>query len=399
MVLFSFSSVQAWWNPSYGYRYPIIANSIEEYPLSVNDTFGISNEIIWSYIGNDSYVYCENSGCSSGAIAIADETQQKYWEKESSKTGNSPTSVWSNSGIVLHFTNDYNDSSANNYKGTLTGSFDYTPGLFGEALNSTDGSGDYIDFGDKTDVEIMGNWALQSWINLRSIGGGSDNYIASDDEIIGGVYDYGWQLSADTVNYLRFSINYGSNVNICDGGEFPINKWVLVTVVRLNQTTGNRILMYYNDTIQCNIPENCGVQFNNNAPLKIGTDWSNYPEATFNGAIDEFRIYNRALSLDEIKTDYYNGINKMTRLGTEETLTPTTTTTTAVTTTTTTTIPCNCQELTQRVGTLEQEVNDLKNRTLTIEDMIKSLKNYVNMIICQLLPKGLMKEVKCPVYS
>ncbi len=83
---------------------------------------------------------------------------------------------------------------------------------------------------------------------------------------------------------------------------------------------------------------------------------------------------------------------------TTTTTSTTSTTTTVITTSTTTTIPCNCEELTERVETLEQEVNDLKTRASTIESIITSLKNYVNIIICQLLPKGLMKEVSCPVY-
>jgi len=75
-----------------------------------------------------------------------------------------------------------------------------------------------------------------------------------------------------------------------------------------------------------------------------------------------------------------------------------TTTTTITTTSTTTTIPCNCSELKEKVNTLEQEINNLKGRMTIVESAITSLKNYVNLIICQLLPKGLVKGMTCPVY-
>ena len=45
-----------------------------------------------------------------------------------------------------------------------------------------------------------------------------------------------------------------------------------------------------------------------NAHLFIGQDgWNNI----FNGTIDEVKIYNRALSAEEIKADYEGGVNSM----------------------------------------------------------------------------------------
>jgi hypothetical protein len=50
-------------------------------------------------------------------------------------------------------------------------------------------------------------------------------------------------------------------------------------------------------------------------------------------------------------------------------------------------------------------VNGLNNRLTTVEtsitgmlSRITQLENYVSMIICQLLPKGLVKGMSCPVY-
>jgi hypothetical protein len=48
-------------------------------------------------------------------------------------------------------------------------------------------------------------------------------------------------------------------------------------------------------------------------------------------------------------------------------------------------------ELNNRITTVETSITGMLNR-------ITQLENYVNMIICQLLPKGLVKGMTCPVY-
>ena len=77
-----------------------------------------------------------------------------------------------------------------------------------------------------------------------------------------------------------------------------------------------------------------------------------------------------------------------------------TTTTTVPTTIVTTTATTTSTIITTTISydELVERIEDLENRTTTLESIVNSLKNYVNLIICQLLPKGLMKEVTCPVY-
>jgi parallel beta-helix repeat protein len=80
------------------------------------------------------------------------------------------------------------------------------------------------------------------------------------------------------------------------------------------------------------------------------------------------------------------------------------TTTSTVPTTITTTVPTTVTTTSTIITTtisydeLVERIEDLENRTTTLESIVNSLKNYVNKIICDLLPRGLMKDVTCPVY-
>jgi hypothetical protein len=53
----------------------------------------------------------------------------------------------------------------------------------------------------------------------------------------------------------------------------------------------------------------------------------------------------------------------------------------------------------EEVSILKTTISTIQGQILALESIINNLKYYVNLIICQLLPKGLMKEVSCPVYS
>jgi len=90
-----------WWNSTFSYRYPIsnIQNGTVTEPIAVNDTAGIQGDVIWAYINNQSYVYSTESG-PAGDIAVANDTTEKYWENESSRSGNQPTLVWNQVGRV-----------------------------------------------------------------------------------------------------------------------------------------------------------------------------------------------------------------------------------------------------------------------------------------------------------
>jgi hypothetical protein len=70
-------------------------------------------------------------------------------------------------------------------------------------------------------------------------------------------------------------------------------------VVGVRDTTDGELRIYIDTNLENNINDNASINTNNGHPLAIGA-FSEIPGRNFNGAIDDIRIYNRALSENEI---------------------------------------------------------------------------------------------------
>ncbi len=303
---------QEWWNNSYPYRYPIISDLAKEYPLSVNDSFGISNNIIWSYIGDDSYVYCENSGCGSGLVAIANETNQKYWENETSRTGNNPTSVWDSNYVgIWHFGecsgSTFYDSTNNGNNGNMNSGIYNPDGKFGCA-GFTDGSDDKLtiphssslNLGQTTDSYTIDFWVkIYEWDGIRPV---------TLIEKLGPFTVY--VLSADHPN--AYAIQFYMCSQYCNSlTRLELNKWYHIGLVK-NYTT-HKLYIYLNGSEDVNCPYTNSYTSNNDIDIGYSAVQT-YSKIM----IDELRISNTSRDADYFSTVYKNGINTLTRLGAEE---------------------------------------------------------------------------------
>ena len=181
------------------------------------------------------------------------------------------------------------DSSANGYNGTTAAS-NWTVGKIGNAANFN-GSSDYINMDGPPLSKISGNkLTLTAWVKPNNLTGGK--YIFSKN----GPY------------FLRIN---GSNL----AGDIYTGSWAAVTGTKILTTSWNYTALVYNGSI---INLYVDGQFDNSVSKtgdlvtdgchQIGryndggcsSGVGNY----FNGAIDEARIYNRALSAAEIQQNY-----------------------------------------------------------------------------------------------
>ena len=192
------------------------------------------------------------------------------------------------------------DSSGNNNNGTLINmdpATDWVDGKIGYALDF-DGSNDYVNCGNDTSLNITGNITIILWIKPIVAGEGGPNagLVCKAESGV----DWSWQLRYNTPgggNYMGFHFN----------GNPEGSTWVSVQQ-NLSSEEWHHIAATYNGSnIKCYL--NGSVKDTNqisaitgsNANLFIGQDgWNN----TFNGTIDEVKIYDRALSADEIMADY-----------------------------------------------------------------------------------------------
>jgi len=188
------------------------------------------------------------------------------------------------------------DSSFYNNHGTIYGAT-WTDGKFGKAL-SLDGVDDYgkvphtesLKFTNKDELTVM------AWIYLKGLTGNHQMIVCKG--LVPGYWLY-WKFDE---NYWRFLIADGTNYLYAQYYDLnPLNKWLQLVGVYSNNT----VMLYVNGEKK---DENTKTltDFTLTENLLIGKN--PYDTYYFNGTIDEVRIYNRALSEEEIKMLYYNRI-------------------------------------------------------------------------------------------
>jgi len=310
--LFSLEPNWAWWDAGYPYRYQIYNNhTTTEYTLSVNDTGLVGgNQIIWSSLINDSYIYCEESGCSSGLIAIANETNEKNWENESSKTGNNPTEIWKDYVAVYHLTEANSIDSTLRSNGTAGGDPTVVTGLFGNGLEM-DGVGDYVDIDNIVNYfGSHGSFTVEFWVKptrewnattgtmgLGSHAGGrADIWYNSHN---GAISMLSWDGSAEHTIYYTM--------------DFLKDTWYYVVFTFDSGTKDAKI--YING--EWKVTE-ANYDWENHATPRgcIGGDYDGSPSSY--GVYDEYKFSNTTRDLAYIQVNYYNGLGNMTTIGSEE---------------------------------------------------------------------------------
>ncbi|KKU57248.1 MAG: hemagglutination activity domain protein [Parcubacteria group bacterium GW2011_GWA2_47_12] len=206
------------------------------------------------------------------------------------------------------------DVSGNGNHGTLTNGPKKTIGKLGQALNF-DGVDDYVfvnDPGDSSvlDFDTSSTITMSAWIRKSSIT--SYPLIVTKGRSNGSYTNYAIRSGDGTGSERKFSFFYRNSANtawhVYDtvSNVFEVGNWYHVAV-SYTFGTGSSIKMYINGV---EMPGGWVAGTGNDAPLVgnyqlwIGDDNAN---SEFHGLIDEVRVYNRALSADEIKRLYKIG--------------------------------------------------------------------------------------------
>ncbi len=191
------------------------------------------------------------------------------------------------------------DSSDNGHDGTLMGDAHFVPGLFDEALE-LDGDGDYVVIdgykgivGDGTNTPAF---SITAWIRKQGPVGG-------DGEIVG------WG-NTGTGNRMEFRFNSGNNrVRIESGGgnaqndtELTTGQWHHVAItVRENSTYESGVTFYLDGQDNTRVNEDPDpIHPTENFDVKIGLRY-NEDNRAYTGLIDEVRIYDKVLSVTEVR--------------------------------------------------------------------------------------------------
>lgn len=185
------------------------------------------------------------------------------------------------------------DSSIGFVHGVPTGSPGYSAGQFGQAIN-LDGSDDYVTL--PAGVASSDDITVTAWVNWD---GGSTWQRIFD---FGNNTDQNMFLTANSsAGTLRFAIKNTGSEQQLETSLLPVGQWRQVAVT----LSGNIGRLYVNGA---SVAASGAITINPSDfnPVNNYIGNSQWPDPLFNGRIDEFQIYDYALSPDQIAALFTN---------------------------------------------------------------------------------------------
>jgi len=185
------------------------------------------------------------------------------------------------------FENNVEDSSGNGLNGTIVGTPDYIAGITGMAL-SLDGVDDHVDCGDDASFDITEAITLSVWVNTSDAGNSQHNPFV-------GKGDQSYAIKHASNNSMEFFI-YDSTWQTLQSsvGESFNGVWHHVA----GTFDGNQLRLYVDGSLAGSMDYTGAIALTT-FPVNIGRNSQN-TDRLYEGAIDEVRIFNRALSEGEI---------------------------------------------------------------------------------------------------
>ena len=196
-----------------------------------------------------------------------------------------PTNIGdtSNLNLLLHFDNNYNDSSSNNYSPTSVGGtivYDSNTKKFGTHSAGFDGSNDYLLYnqGDGGVWFGSGDWAYDFWyypnanannVNYRRILGGHQTQDSSN------YHQMGFYTTTNRLHTYNDTLNTTNGINM--------SGWNHILVQRADGV----MKIWINGTLD---PTTLTVSTNFNTTNDFGLGWDGTGNAKTWGFMDEFRL-------------------------------------------------------------------------------------------------------------
>ncbi|PIR66855.1 MAG: hypothetical protein COU51_01565 [Parcubacteria group bacterium CG10_big_fil_rev_8_21_14_0_10_36_14] len=154
----------------------------------------------------------------------------------------------------------------------------------------------YVRIANSDTLDITGEITLSAWIYpLSDVVGGS----IIKKPWVSNVNPWRtYQIYRSSSNASSFCITNSSNVSVCANASAstPLNTWSLVT----GTYDGSKVKFYTNGIFDHEAIQTGSIK-SNSEDVYIGFN-SNYTPQSFDGYIDDVRIYNRALSASEVAT-------------------------------------------------------------------------------------------------
>ncbi|MGH1404827.1 MAG: LamG domain-containing protein [Alphaproteobacteria bacterium] len=211
-------------------------------------------------------------------------------------------------GLVSHWTLDETSgTNANDGAGTNTGTLqdglnagtNTTPGAIGTALQF-DGSNDNIDAGNDPSINgITGNITVSVWVKADTLG--DNKSILSNSRDCCGTYN-GFELDRRSTGAYRFTLWNGTSRSISTPVIAVTDRWQHI----VGTYDGAQIRIYVDGTEENSVSYSGGIGSPASFNFKIG-ELGYLPNVwAWDGAIDDVRIYNRALTSTDVDALYHS---------------------------------------------------------------------------------------------
>jgi hypothetical protein len=201
--------------------------------------------------------------------------------------------------LNLPFEINADDYSSNDNDGTIYGAT-FTTGKVGRALQF-DGINDYVKVEENFGTSFN-SFSVEAWVNLKNIAT-QHKYILERDD----THFYISIMPGKKVRFRHSDLTNGATETEPNAIEF--DEWTHIAVVY----NGTKTYIYVNGQLKKEQDNTGSISFSATEPLYIGSSKYalSYPDRTWNGSIDEIRIYNYALSAEQISSHYILEYNKI----------------------------------------------------------------------------------------
>ncbi|HRZ95363.1 MAG TPA: LamG domain-containing protein [Candidatus Moranbacteria bacterium] len=302
-----------------------ISSTDKNYHLSLNDSGAKNQGIKLASYSDDSNLNFTtdidgNSRTGDWSIGADDGP---FVEAQQSK--NIDTNESLNSGLVGYWSFDGDDmkgigiggtaldKSGNGNDGILSGTAPGPTATIGKRGQGMifDGTDDYVNCGSGAsldDLHTTGGLTISAWIKPETAGEGELGRILDKDSNFSGY----WHLDVYGNNSKALQFLKDGSTDLLarsSNGVISFNKWQYVAVSWDGSTTAANAHIYVNGVETGYAVQTDGVGFLSDSSLatRIAANGAATAGFAFDGSLDEVRIYNRALSADEIGRLYRMG--------------------------------------------------------------------------------------------
>jgi PKD repeat protein len=187
------------------------------------------------------------------------------------------------------------DTSGNGNDGTLVNNPAWVAGKVGKGL-SFDGTNDYVVCGQSSSLKITGAITVEAWVKWQ--GAGNPYFVTKT----GGPGHRSYDLSGNEDGTVEFRVGGADCNSVKSSGtiSIPTGEWVYL--VGTYEPSSYVRLFVDGSLVRENTVSIPASQGDNGLAWYIGAREGN--QGWFNGIIDEAKIYNGALSAEEIRANY-----------------------------------------------------------------------------------------------